>query len=62
MYRVFGCVGSVTDEVLMQALQMAVEDGVDVISISIGYAAIWEAGSPYDTLLAGIRNKGVGRT
>ncbi|KAI0376492.1 subtilisin-like protein [Hypomontagnella monticulosa] len=60
MYRVFGCVGSVTDEILMQALQMAAEDGVDVISMSLGYASIWETASPYDTLLTGIRNKGVG--
>ncbi len=46
MYRVFGCAGGVTDDILMQAFQRAAEDGVDVISASLGGVAYWTVGSP----------------
>ncbi len=47
MYRVLGCNGGVTDDVLMQGFQQAVEDGVDLISMSIGGAFVWTSGSPW---------------
>ncbi|KAH7033023.1 peptidase S8/S53 domain-containing protein [Microdochium trichocladiopsis] len=60
MYRVFGCFGSVTDDVIMAALQRAGEDGVDVISMSLGYDSIWEAGSLYEPIFNALAAKGVG--
>jgi minor extracellular serine protease Vpr len=36
MYKVFGCDGSVDDFVLLDAIDMAVTDGVDVINMSLG--------------------------
>lgn len=36
MYKVFGCEGSVDDFVLLDAIDMAVSDGVDVINMSLG--------------------------
>jgi len=36
MYKVFGCDGSVNDDVLLDAIEMAVTDGVDVINMSLG--------------------------
>jgi minor extracellular serine protease Vpr len=35
-YRVFGCEGSATDAVVVAAIDQAVEDGADVISMSLG--------------------------
>lgn len=40
-YRVFGCEGSVTDDVLVQAIIRAFEDGNDVITMSLGGNAGW---------------------
>ena len=60
MYRIFGCVGGATDDIMMQSLEMAAEEGADVISMSVGYATIWETASPYKSLLDGIREQGVG--
>ena len=36
IYKVFGCDGSVDDFVLLDAIDMAVTDGVDVINMSLG--------------------------
>jgi len=35
-YRVFGCSGSATDAVIVAALDQALEDGVDVVNMSLG--------------------------
>jgi subtilisin family serine protease len=35
-YRVFGCEGSATDAVIVAALNRALEDGVDVVNMSLG--------------------------
>ncbi|KAH6897584.1 peptidase [Coprinopsis sp. MPI-PUGE-AT-0042] len=40
-YRVFGCRGSVTDDILLAALVRAVKDGADVINMSLGGADGW---------------------
>jgi minor extracellular serine protease Vpr len=37
-YKVFGCDGSVNDDVIVAAIDMAVADGVDVINMSLGSA------------------------
>ena len=40
-YRVFGCEGSVTDDVLVEAIIRAFTDGNDVITMSLGGTAGW---------------------
>ncbi|KAG8891560.1 hypothetical protein FRB99_003491, partial [Tulasnella sp. 403] len=40
-YRVFGCKGSVGDDILLQALLRAYRDGNDIITLSIGGARGW---------------------
>ncbi|KAH8891808.1 subtilisin-like protein, partial [Thozetella sp. PMI_491] len=60
MYRVLGCNGGVTDDVMMQGFQRAAEDGVDLISMSIGGAYIWTSGSPWIPLLDAIQKRGIG--
>ncbi|TIC99613.1 Minor extracellular protease vpr [Colletotrichum higginsianum] len=59
-YRVLGCIGGVTDDILMQGFEKAASDSVDLISMSIGETAIWETGSPYTTLLEKIQSQGIG--
>ncbi|KAJ6445645.1 subtilisin [Purpureocillium lavendulum] len=41
IYRVFGCLGQVTDDVLIPAFNMAFEEGADIITASIGSASGW---------------------
>ncbi|KAI6634342.1 hypothetical protein MCOR08_004656 [Pyricularia oryzae] len=40
-YRVFGCEGSASDDVLIQAYNMAYQDGADLITASIGGSSGW---------------------
>jgi len=45
-YRVFGCDGSVTDDVMLAAMERIKADGADVLNMSIGDAFNTWAGSP----------------
>jgi minor extracellular serine protease Vpr len=45
-YRVFGCTGSVTDDVMIAAMERALADGMDVLNMSIGDAFNNWPGSP----------------
>lgn len=40
-YRVFGCTGFTTADIILAALEMALEDGMDVVNMSIGAAFHW---------------------
>jgi minor extracellular serine protease Vpr len=40
-YRVFGCVGSTNSDVFLKALEMAVDDGMDVVNMSLGSPNGW---------------------
>jgi subtilisin family serine protease len=40
-YRVFGCKGSTSAEVVMQALETALDDGMDVVNLSLGESFQW---------------------
>ncbi|PPQ71285.1 hypothetical protein CVT24_012339 [Panaeolus cyanescens] len=44
-YRVFGCDGSVTEEILVDALLRGVQDGNDILTLSLGGADGWSASS-----------------
>jgi len=40
-YRVFGCDGSTTADIMIAAMEMALADGMDVLNMSIGSAFQW---------------------
>jgi minor extracellular serine protease Vpr len=40
-YRVFGCEGSTTADIMIAAMEMALSDGMDVLNMSIGSAFQW---------------------
>ncbi|KIJ56962.1 hypothetical protein M422DRAFT_40528 [Sphaerobolus stellatus SS14] len=44
-YRVFGCEGSVFDDIIIEALLRGVKDGADILSLSLGGADGWTEGS-----------------
>ncbi|PTB39093.1 hypothetical protein M441DRAFT_459864 [Trichoderma asperellum CBS 433.97] len=54
MYRVFGCEGDSGDDVIMATMQQAAEDGVHLISMSLGSITYWEKASPYVPLAQSI--------
>jgi uncharacterized surface protein with fasciclin (FAS1) repeats/subtilisin family serine protease len=57
-YRVFGCEGSTTADIMIAAMEMALADGMDVLNMSIGSAYQWPQ---YPTAVAASRlvNKGM---
>lgn len=57
-YRVFGCEGSTTADIMIQAMELALADGMDVLNMSIGSAFQWPQ---YPTAVAASRlvNKGM---
>ncbi|KAF3076755.1 Minor extracellular protease vpr [Trichoderma lentiforme] len=59
MYRVFGCSENSGDDVIMAAMQQAAEDGVDLITMSLGSLSYWEQASPYVSLAESIVESGV---
>ncbi|TDZ32325.1 Minor extracellular protease vpr [Colletotrichum spinosum] len=56
-YRVLECTEGVTNDIIMQGMEKAASDGVDLIGMSIGETAVWEIGSPYAPLLAKIQSQ-----
>ena len=40
-YRVFGCEGSTTADVMLDAMELALDNGADVVNMSIGAALAW---------------------
>ncbi|KAL6694235.1 peptidase S8/S53 domain-containing protein [Trichoderma pleuroticola] len=59
MYRVFGRSENSRDDVIMAAMQQAAEDGVDLITMSLGSLSYWEQGSPCVFLVESIVESGV---
>ncbi|KAF8524710.1 subtilisin-like protease [Hysterangium stoloniferum] len=43
-YRVFGCSGTVSDDIIIQALLRGQSDGVDILTLSLGGADGWTEG------------------
>jgi subtilisin family serine protease len=41
-YRVFGCGGSTSEDIMMAAMELALADGMDVLNASIGDAFAWD--------------------
>ncbi|WP_081913685.1 S8 family serine peptidase [Glycomyces sp. NRRL B-16210] len=40
-YKVFGCEGSTSAEVILQALEAALDDGMDIVNLSLGQSFQW---------------------
>ncbi|KAI9277370.1 peptidase S8/S53 domain-containing protein [Sporodiniella umbellata] len=61
MYRVFGCHGATGDDVIVKALLMAYDAGVDVINLSLGSTNAWTdvASDPEVDVVNQIMAKGV---
>jgi subtilisin family serine protease len=57
-YRVFGCAGSTTADIMITAMELALADGMQVLNMSIGSAYVWPQ---YPTAMAANRlvNKGM---
>ncbi|EOO01147.1 putative subtilisin-like protease protein [Phaeoacremonium minimum UCRPA7] len=60
MYRILGCEGGVTDDVIIQGFQAAAEEGVDLISMSVGGVRAWETASLFESVFASIKKRGIG--
>ncbi|KAI9283082.1 peptidase S8/S53 domain-containing protein [Umbelopsis sp. AD052] len=56
-YRIFGCTGSTADDIIMKAMEMAFDDGMDVINLSLGDQG-W-ADSPTAVLGNALADKGM---
>jgi subtilisin family serine protease len=41
-YRVFGCAGSTTEDIMIAAMEAAQADGMDIVNMSIGDAFAWD--------------------
>ncbi|KAJ7282906.1 subtilisin-like protease [Mycena rebaudengoi] len=54
-YRIFGCLGSVNDDVIIDALLRGVKDGADILTLSLGGTDGWteSAGSVVSSRIAG---------
>ncbi|CAO3613677.1 unnamed protein product [Cunninghamella blakesleeana] len=58
MWRVFGCKGSVNDDIIIKALLSAYDAGVDVINMSLGSGSAWSEGAE-STVVNNLAKKGV---
>ncbi|TPX34281.1 hypothetical protein SeMB42_g07341 [Synchytrium endobioticum] len=57
-YKVFGCHGGATSDAIIQALERAHHDGMDVVNLSIGGGSSW-SGFPEARAAAALANTGV---
>jgi subtilisin family serine protease len=58
IYRVFGCVGSTTDDLLIAAMERALADGADVLNMSLGSLFTWRE-NPAAQAATRLVNKGI---
>ncbi|KAL7813601.1 subtilisin-like protein [Trichoderma aethiopicum] len=58
-YRVFGCEGSVTNDILVAAMVQAWRDGADIVSMSLGLWEAWEEINPFEDVVDKLTSHGV---
>lgn len=58
-YRVFGCEGGATTDVLISAILRAAHDGASIITMSIGEYDIWEEVNPFEDIVTRLTQAGV---
>jgi Subtilase family/Fn3-like domain len=59
MYRVFGCSGSGSSDIILQAMLQAAADGADVISMSLGSLVSLEVQDPFETVTTALVSQGI---
>lgn len=59
MYRVFGCSGSSPSDIVMKAMEQAIVDKVDILSLSLGSTQIFEADDQYKVYTTALETKGI---
>jgi hypothetical protein len=59
MYRVFSCYGYTTNNILMKAMQMAIDDGMDVVSMSFGQTWLTQETEPFTQMTSGMAARGI---
>jgi subtilisin family serine protease len=59
MYRVFSCGSSAPEDLLIRAMEKAGEEGVDVISMSLGEPWLYEHSSPFTATSSGLAAMGI---
>eukprot|EP00775_Hariotina_reticulata_P009496 gene9496-9659_t len=58
-YRVFGCNGTTTDDIIIRAVDRAVQDGCDIINLSLAGEAGYPDSGLYKTVMAKANRLGV---
>jgi len=58
MYKVFGCTGGAANDIIISALNMAFEDGANIITASLGESGGWSE-SPWGVVASRIVDQGV---
>ena len=59
MYRVFGCNGNAETDVIISAMMMAAAEGVDVISMSLGFDVASEKDDPFEAITEALSTQGI---
>jgi subtilisin family serine protease len=59
MYRVFGCGGDASNDVVMQAMMDAYNDGADIVSMSLGSDNGFEAADPTGQIITNAKARGI---
>lgn len=59
MYRVFGCTGSASDDIIVDALLQSIEDKCDIVTLSLGGSAGWLDQSPSQTIVERMNAMGI---
>ncbi|KAL7943982.1 peptidase S8/S53 domain-containing protein [Trichoderma barbatum] len=58
-YRVFGCQGGASPEVLIAAMLQAAHDGASIVSMSLGLFDVWEEINPFAVVVDRLAKRGV---
>lgn len=59
MFRLFGCTGAVSTDVIIQGILMAYDSGADIISLSLGEYSSWGDGAVEEQVINSVVSKGV---
>lgn len=59
MYRIFSCSGDATNDVVMQAMVDAYNDGADIVSMSLGADSGFEAADPFGQIVTNAKSRGI---
>ncbi|KAH7017968.1 peptidase S8/S53 domain-containing protein [Microdochium trichocladiopsis] len=59
MYRIFACNGVASSDVVMQAMMDAYNDGVDIVSMSLGSDSGFEDADPFGQIITNAKSRGI---